>query len=57
MKENEFGKKLDEDEFLGEENVSNKWEKYKGHYKDGDKKVLISKCIQAGIKVVFASHI
>ena len=56
MRENEFGKKLDEDEFLGEENVSNKWEIYKGHYTKRDKILLVAKCIQSGIEVAFKNH-
>ena len=35
-RQNEFGKKLDEDEFLGEENFSSKWEVFKGHYTKRD---------------------
>ena len=53
----DFGQKLDEDEFLGEENVSGKWEKYSGEYCEKDRKLLIAKCIQTGIEVAFSNHI
>ena len=56
-RENQFGKKLDEDEFLGEENISCKWVPYMGTYSAVDKKLLVAKCIQSGIEVAFKNHI
>ena len=56
-RESQFGKKLDEDEFLGEENVSSKWDSYKGYYTARDKKLLVAKCIQSGIEISFKNHI
>ena len=57
IRENDFGRKLDEDEFMGEESVSSKWERYRGQYTEGEKKIIIAKCIQAGIEVAFSNHI
>ena len=39
IRENDFGRKLDEDEFMGEESVSSKWERYRGQYTEGEKKI------------------
>ena len=57
MRQNEFGKKLDEDEFLGEENISSKWEVFKGLYTQRDKNLLIVKCIQSGIEITIKNHV
>ena len=57
IRQNEFGRKLDEDKFLGEEDISNKWEIFKGHYTNRDKKLLLSKCVQSVIEVAFKNHV
>ena len=44
MKDQEFGRKLDEDEFLGE-GVSQKWERYKGLYTEKEKNTQVAKFI------------
>ena len=54
---NGFGKKLDEDDFLEEEAVSQKWEGYRNEYSEGEKRFIVAKCIQAGIEIVFTNHI
>ena len=57
VRKNDFGKKLDEDEFLGEENVSEKWERFRSNYTEKDRKLMIAKCIKAGIEIAFGNHI
>ena len=40
-----FCRKLDEDQFLEEENINLKWEPYRNEYTGGEKKLLLAKCI------------
>ena len=45
---NEFGKELDEEEFMGEQDISERWEKFRRQYTKKEEKLLVPEEINFG---------